>query len=215
MTQRTSDSFPDVQIHPSAYVDEPCEIGAGTKIWHFCHVMKDCRIGRHCNLGQNVVVSPDVTIGDNVKVQNNVSIYTGVVLEDDVFCGPSMVFTNVVNPRSEVVRRGEYLRTTVRRGATLGANSTVVCGIEIGRFAFVAAGAVVTRDVEPYALMAGVPARRIGWACRCGTSLPRATDDSALTCAACGNEYRGDDGGLRPVREVQDDDALVSPRAGN
>jgi UDP-2-acetamido-3-amino-2,3-dideoxy-glucuronate N-acetyltransferase len=191
---------PGVRIHESAYVDEPCEIGAGTRIWHFSHVMQGARIGAGCNLGQNVVVSPDVTLGDNVKVQNNVSIYTGVILEDDVFCGPSMVFTNVINPRSEIVRRGEYRRTLVRRGATLGANSTILCGIEVGAYAFVAAGAVVTKDVASYALMQGVPARRAGWMCRCGTRLD---GDGTMSCAACGNLYRADGETLHPVQESQ------------
>jgi UDP-2-acetamido-3-amino-2,3-dideoxy-glucuronate N-acetyltransferase len=204
MAQTDPEKYPGVQIHESAYVDEPCEIGPGTKIWHFTHVMANCRLGRNCNLGQNVVVSPDVTLGDNVKVQNNVSIYTGVVLEDDVFCGPSMVFTNVINPRSEIVRRGEYQKTIVRKGATMGANCTIVCGIEIGRYAFVAAGAVVPKDVPPYALMVGVPARRIGWACRCGSTLPKASPDGHIDCPACGNRYRERNGVLSPVKEVQD-----------
>ena len=198
------DRFPGVQIHESAYVDEPCEIGPGTKIWHFTHVMPNCRLGRNCNLGQNVVVSPDVTLGDNVKVQNNVSIYTGVVLEDDVFCGPSMVFTNVINPRSEIVRRGENQRTVIRKGATMGANCTIVCGIEIGRYAFIAAGAVVPKDVPPYALLVGVPAKRIGWACRCGSTLPGAYAGRSIACPACGNEYREENESLTPLKEVQD-----------
>ena len=163
-----SSRHPHFQVHESAYVDEPCEIGAGTKIWHFSHVMANSRIGARCNLGQNVLVSPGVVLGDNVKVQNNVAIYTGVVLEDDVFCGPSMVFTNINNPRSEIVRRDQYEPTIVRTGASLGANSTVVCGSEVGRFAFIGAGAVVTKNVPDYALMVGVPAKRIGWVCRCG-----------------------------------------------
>src|SRR5215213_9287604 len=150
-------------VHESSFVDEPCEIGGGTKIWHFCHVMSHSKIGRNCNIGQNVVISPHVVIGDNVKVQNNVSIYTGVELEDDVFCGPSMVFTNVINPRSHVSRKDEYRKTLVRRGASIGANATVVCGHTIGRFAFIGAGTVVTRDVPDYALVAGVPGRIIGW----------------------------------------------------
>lgn len=194
--------LPGVKVHESAYVDDPCEIGAGTKIWHFSHIMPNCRIGERCNIGQNVVVSPDVTIGDNVKIQNNVSLYTGVILEDDVFCGPSMVFTNVINPRSEIARRDEYRETRVRRGASMGANSTIVCGATIGQFAFIAAGAVVTRDVPDYALMAGVPARRLGWVCRCGEPLPR--DGSPLHCAACGNEYREDSGTLQPDKEMQE-----------
>lgn len=189
---------PGVQIHESAYVDDPCEIGAGTRIWHFSHIMSDSRIGEGCNIGQNVVISSDVEIGRNVKIQNNVSVYTGVILEDDVFCGPSMVFTNVVNPRSEISRRDEYLTTRVGQGATLGANCTVVCGSRIGAFAFIAAGAVVTADVPPYALMMGVPARRKGWMCRCGHTLPE-----ALSCAECGNEYREQGDGLTAVKELQ------------
>ena len=156
---------PSYFVHESSYVDEPCVIGAGTKIWHFSHVMKNCRIGEGCNIGQNVVISPDVVIGRNVKIQNNVSIYTGCILEDDVFCGPSMVFTNVINPRSHVIRRDEYKTTLVRRGASLGANSTIVCGITIGQYAFVGAGSVVTRDTADYALMYGNPARLHSWLC--------------------------------------------------
>jgi UDP-2-acetamido-3-amino-2,3-dideoxy-glucuronate N-acetyltransferase len=175
-------------VHPSSYIDEPVVIGAGTKIWHFCHVMKNSRIGKHCNIGQNVVISPDVTLGNNVKVQNNVSIYTGCILEDDVFCGPSMVFTNVINPRSHVVRRDEYKTTLVKRGASLGANCTVVCGSTIGRYAFVGAGAVVTRDVPDYALVYGNPARLHGWLCACGIKLDFA-DDSSAVCSACGGSY--------------------------
>src|ERR671929_754925 len=155
-------------VHESSYVDEPCEIGEGTKIWHFSHVMSHSRVGRRCNIGQNVVISPQVTIGDNVKIQNNVSVYTGVILEDDVFCGPSMVFTNVVNPRSQVSRKDEYRTTLVKRGASLGANSTIVCGHAIGRYAFIGAGTVVSRDVPDYALVVGVPARRVGWMSRHG-----------------------------------------------
>jgi UDP-2-acetamido-3-amino-2,3-dideoxy-glucuronate N-acetyltransferase len=173
--------------HPTAVIDEPCDIGEGTKIWHFSHVMSNSRLGCNCNLGQNVVISPGVEIGNNVKIQNNVSVYTGVILEDDVFCGPSMVFTNVTNPRSHVVRRSEYKRTLVKRGATMGANSTIVCGVTIGNYAFIAAGATVVRDVLPYALMAGVPARRIGWMCNCGVKLP--VNHGATTCSACGRSY--------------------------
>jgi len=194
----------DAQVHETACIDQPCAIGSGTKIWHFSHVMKNCRIGRNCNIGQNVVVSPDVTIGNTCKIQNNVSLYTGVELEDYVFCGPSMVFTNVINPRSEIPRRGEYRRTLVKRGASLGANCTIVCGTTIGRYAMIGAGAVVTKDVPDYGLMVGVPARRVGWACRCGETLSSGGSDT-YTCAACGNEYEqrsGDE--LTPVREVQD-----------
>ena len=158
-------------VHESSFVDEGCEIGEGTKIWHFCHVMTGARIGERCSIGQNVVVSPGVVIGGNVKIQNNVSVYTGVTLEDDVFCGPSMVFTNVINPRSHVSRKDEYRPTLVRRGATLGANSTIVCGHTIGQYAFIGAGAVVIRDVPDYALVVGNPGRISGWMCRCGVKL--------------------------------------------
>ena len=173
--------------HETAYVDEPCEIGADTKIWHFCHVMKGARIGHGCSLGQNVLVAPGVVIGNNVKIQNNVSVYEGVTLEDDVFCGPSMVFTNVVNPRSHVSRKLEYRPTLVRRGATLGANSTIVCGVTIGQYAFVGAGSVVTADVSAYTLVYGNPARPKGWMCQCGVKL---SGDVTLTCQACGLRYR-------------------------
>ena len=180
-------------VHPSSFVDEGCEIGEGTKIWHFCHIMPRARIGRRCNLGQNVVVSPDVVVGDNVKIQNNVSLYTGVILEDDVFCGPSMVFTNVVNPRSHVPRKEEYRQTLVKRGASIGANTTIVCGHTIGRYAFVGAGAVVTKDVPDFALVVGNPARITGWMCACGVKLAsgRVAPVSA-TCRACGSKYRAD-----------------------
>jgi UDP-2-acetamido-3-amino-2,3-dideoxy-glucuronate N-acetyltransferase len=173
--------------HSTAVIDEPCEIGEGTKIWHFSHVMQNAVVGPGCNLGQNVVISPGVRLGRNVKLQNNVSVYTGVELEDDVFCGPSVVFTNVINPRSHVNRRNEYQKTLVKQGATLGANSTVVCGTTIGRYGFVAAGAVVTRDVPDYALVMGVPAKHVGWMCSCGVRLP----ESALTatCIACGKIF--------------------------
>jgi UDP-2-acetamido-3-amino-2,3-dideoxy-glucuronate N-acetyltransferase len=176
--------------HESCYIDEPCEIGPGTKIWHFTHIMKNCRLGARCNIGQNVVISPEVTIGDNAKIQNNVSVYTGCVLEDDVFCGPSMVFTNVINPRSHVVRRDEYKTTLVRRGASLGANSTVVCGTTIGRYAFVGAGSVVTRDVPDYALFYGNPAKLRGWMCACGIKIDLGTgSESHGQCSSCGARY--------------------------
>ena len=157
--------------HETAIIDEGCEIGEGTKIWHFSHIMPNCEIGIKCNIGQNVVVSPDVKLGNNVKVQNNVSIYSGVICEDDVFLGPSMVFTNVTNPRSGVNRRGQYAKTTVKRGASIGANSTIVCGHDIGEFAFIGAGSVVTKDVLPFALVVGNPARQIGWMSEYGHRL--------------------------------------------
>lgn len=192
--------MPDYFVHESSYVDEGCEIGAGTKIWHFSHVMSGARIGERCNIGQNVVVSPDVTIGSNVKIQNNVSLYTGVVLEDDVFCGPSMVFTNVVNPRSHVSRKDEFRTTVVGRGASLGANCTVVCGHDVGRYAFVGAGAVVTKRVPDYALVVGNPARISGWMCACGVKLAGgSTPPASATCGACGTGYETADAGLRPA----------------
>ena len=157
--------------HETAVIDEGCEIGEDTKIWHFSHIMSNCEIGLKCNIGQNVVVSPDVKLGNNVKVQNNVSIYSGVICEDDVFLGPSMVFTNVTNPRSGVNRRGQYAKTTVKRGASIGANATIVCGHDIGEFAFVGAGAVVTKNILPYALVVGNPARQIGWMSEYGHRL--------------------------------------------
>jgi UDP-2-acetamido-3-amino-2,3-dideoxy-glucuronate N-acetyltransferase len=187
----------DYFVHESSYVDEGCTIGAGTKIWHFSHVMAGSHIGPRCNIGQNVVISPGVTIGANVKIQNNVSVYTGVVLEDDVFCGPSMVFTNVVNPRSHVSRKSEYQQTLVKRGASLGANSTIVCGHTIGRYAFVGAGAVVTRDVPDYALVVGNPGRISGWMCECGVKLSSgAAPPAAGSCEACGASYIDSDGVL-------------------
>ena len=186
---------PSATVHESAYVDEGATVGPDTRIWHFCHVMPGAVIGARCNLGQNVVVMGGTRLGENVKVQNNVSIYEGVEIEDDVFCGPSMVFTNVVNPRSHVSRKHEYRRTLVRRGATIGANATVVCGVTLGEYAFVGAGAVVTRDVLSHALVVGVPARRIGWVCSCGVRLP---DGGEGTCEACGTTYaRAGDGIVR------------------
>lgn len=185
---------PTALVHESAYVDDGAVIGPRTRVWHFCHVLAGAVIGAGCSLGQNVVVMGGTRIGNNVKIQNNVSVYEGVELEDDVFCGPSMVFTNVVNPRSHVSRRHEYRRTLVRRGATIGANATIVCGSTLGEYAFVGAGAVVTRDVPPFALMLGVPARRAGWMCRCGERLP---DDGRGRCAACGARYELDGDVLR------------------
>jgi UDP-2-acetamido-3-amino-2,3-dideoxy-glucuronate N-acetyltransferase len=182
--------MPNYFVHQSSFVDDGSEVGEGTKIWHFSHVMARARIGKGCNIGQNVVISPDVVIGDNVKIQNNVSVYTGVILEDDVFCGPSMVFTNVTNPRSHVSRKHEYQRTLVRRGASLGANCTIICGHTIGCYAFVGAGAVITRDVPDYALVVGNPARIVGWMCQCGVKLSGGTEAAAHSkCDYCGAEY--------------------------
>ncbi len=181
-------------VHESAYVDEGAVIGAGTRVWHFCHIMSGAHIGEQCSLGQNVVVMPRARLGRNVKVQNNVSIYEGVVCEDDVFLGPSMVFTNVLNPRSHVSRKHEYRTTLVCRGATIGANATVICGHTIGEYAFVGAGAVVTRDVPAYALVVGVPAQLAGWMCRCGVQLALPAEIAQRTqveCRACGQSYVG------------------------
>ena len=174
-------------VHESSYVDEPCTIGEGTRIWHFSHVMKDSVIGRNCTIGQNVLVASGVRVGDNCKIQNNVSLYTGVILEDHVFCGPSMVFTNVVNPRSEVVRRDEYKTTLVKRGASIGANATIVCGTTVGQYAFIGAGAVVTHDVPDFALVVGNPSRRSGWMCRCGIKLR--VEEGAARCETCLTRY--------------------------
>jgi UDP-2-acetamido-3-amino-2,3-dideoxy-glucuronate N-acetyltransferase len=184
-----------VFVHESAYVDQPCSIGPGTKIWHFCHVLPDAVIGRNCILGQNVMVGSGVRIGDNCKIQNNVSLYKGVQLEDGVFCGPSCVFTNVNNPRAEIERKTEFRRTRVGRGATIGANATIVCGHDLGAYCFIAAGAVVTSEVPAYALMAGVPARRIGWVSRSGSIL-----GPDLTCPIEQRRYREtEDGRLEPL----------------
>jgi UDP-2-acetamido-3-amino-2,3-dideoxy-glucuronate N-acetyltransferase len=178
--------------HETAVIDQPCEIGQGTKIWHFSHVMKDSKIGQRCNIGQNVVISPGCVVGNNAKIQNNVSIYTGVILEDDVFCGPSMVFTNVINPRAHVERKDEYRRTLVRQGASIGANTTIVCGVTLGRYCFIGAGAVVTRDVPDYAVVYGNPARLKGWVCYCGELLDMGTEQPAAakgSCARCSRQY--------------------------
>ena len=177
--------FPGVRIHSSSYVDDPVTIGVDTVIWHFCHVLGGVTIGKRCSIGQNVMIGPNVTVGDGCKIQNNVSLYDGLVLEDEVFCGPSCVFTNVLNPRSFVSRKAEFKRTIVRRGATIGANATIVCGNEIGRYAFVGAGAVVTQHVPNYALMVGVPARRAGWMSRAGERL-----GPTLVCSRDGSRYR-------------------------
>ena len=181
--------MPDYFVHESSYVDEGAEIGARTKIWHFCHVMPHARIGERCNIGQNVLVSSDVTIGNNVKIQNNVSLYTGVVVEDDVFLGPSMVFTNVINPRSAIARKNQYAKTHVGKGASIGANATIVCGNNIGEFAFIGAGSVVTKDVAPFALVIGNPARQTGWMSEYGHALKFDSNGIAI-CPESKQEYK-------------------------
>ena len=188
----------DYFVHESSVVDEHVEIGEATKIWHFSHILGNTKIGRGCNLGQNVVVGPDVIVGNRCKIQNNVSIYKGVKLEDEVFCGPSMVFTNVINPRAFIERKTEYKPTLVRRGASIGANATIVCGNTIGRYAFIGAGAVVTRDVPDYALMVGVPAVQKGWVCRCGEKLGDSEGKPEVVCSACGCTYKFENGKLTP-----------------
>jgi len=195
-------------VHESSYVDEGAEIGAGTKIWHFCHVLAGARIGRRCILGQNVCVAGGAVIGDNVKIQNNVSVYAGVVVEDDVFLGPSCVLTNVTNPRAEVVRRSLYEKTLIRRGATIGANATVVCGVTIGRYAFVAAGAVVVADVPDYALMMGAPARQHGWMSRHGHRLQDPDADGVMVCPESRYRYREVRPGLLRCLDLDEDAPL-------
>ena len=187
--------------HETAIVDEGCKIGAGTKIWHFSHIMTGCVIGEHCNIGQNVVISPEVVLGNNVKVQNNVSIYTGVVCEDDVFLGPSMVFTNVTNPRSAVIRRGQYAKTLVKKGASIGANATIVCGHDIGEYAFIGAGAVVTKHVPAYALLVGNPAKQMGWMSEFGHKLHFDKNNEA-TCPESGDKYILKNNGVSKVSKT-------------
>ncbi|MGB0883277.1 MAG: acyltransferase [Flavobacteriales bacterium] len=184
--------------HETAVIDEGCSIGEGTKIWHFSHVMPNCTIGSSCNLGQNVVVSPGVKLGQNVKVQNNVSIYTGVICEDDVFLGPSMVFTNVINPRSAIIRKSEYKETLIKKGASIGANSTIICGNTIGEYAMIGAGAVVTKDVKPYALVVGNPSKQIGWISEHGHRL-KFDDEGLAICSESGTRYQLNDGELSQV----------------
>lgn len=182
-------------VHESSYIDEPCTIGKETKIWHFSHIMRNCVIGEKCNIGQNVVISPEVILGKNVKIQNNVSVYTGVICEDDVFLGPSCVFTNVINPRSFIERKEEYRKTIIGKGASIGANATIVCGHNIGKYAFVGAGAVVTKDVPDFALVVGNPSKVIGYVCMCGDRLDTSNVDQ-LICASCGKKYEMNDGEL-------------------
>lgn len=182
-------------VHESSYVDEPCEIGRGTKVWHFSHIMKDCKIGENCNIGQNVVISPGVVIGNGVKIQNNVSVYTGVVCEDGVFLGPSCVFTNVINPRSFIERKTEYRATVIGKGASIGANVTMVCGHNIGKYALIGAGAVVTKEVPDYAMVVGNPGRVAGFVCECGEKLK--FNEEKAACSCCGIEYIKEDGKVR------------------
>lgn len=184
--------------HDTAVIDDGSEIGKGTKIWHFSHIMADCKIGKNCNIGQNVVISPKVVLGSNVKVQNNVSIYTGVICEDDVFLGPSMVFTNVINPRSAIIRRGEYQRTIVKKGASIGANATIVCGNNIGEFAFIGAGAVVVKEVKPYALVVGNPSRQIGWISEYGHRL-EFDDQGQSVCPESEDKYQLKEGRVQKI----------------
>lgn len=189
---------PTYYAHPTAVIDDGCTIGKGTKIWHFSHIMSNCTIGENCNLGQNVVISPEVILGNNVKVQNNVSIYTGVICEDDVFLGPSCVFTNVTNPRSAVNRRGQYAKTIVKRGASIGANATIVCGHDIGEFAFIGAGAVVTKNVPAYALVVGNPSKQIGWMSEYGHRL-QFDENGIAVCEESGEKYTLQNGAVKKV----------------
>ena len=184
--------------HETAIIDDGCEIGKGTKIWHFSHIMPNSTIGENCNIGQNVVISPNVILGKNVKVQNNVSIYSGVICEDDVFLGPSIVFTNVINPRSAIVRRGEYSKTLVKKGASIGANATIVCGNDIGEYAFIGAGAVVTKQVLPYALVVGNPSKQIGWISEYGHRL-EFDENNQATCAESGEKYQLKDNKIEKI----------------
>lgn len=189
----------DYYAHETAIIDDGCTIGKGTKIWHFSHVMSNCILGENCNIGQNVVISPDVILGNNVKVQNNVSLYTGVICEDDVFLGPSMVFTNVNNPRSGVNRRGQYLKTTVKKGASIGANATIVCGHDIGEYAFVGAGSVVTKHIPPYALVVGNPARQIGWMSEFGHRL-EFNEKGIAICPESNQEYNIENNNVTKIK---------------
>jgi UDP-2-acetamido-3-amino-2,3-dideoxy-glucuronate N-acetyltransferase len=200
-------------VHETAFVDQPCQIGAGTKIWHFCHIMKDAVIGRDCILGQNVCVANGVVIGNNVKIQNNVSIYTGAIIEDDVFLGPSCVLTNVTNPRSQVVRHGLYEKTVFRRGCTVGANATIVCGIELGRYSFIAAGAVAAKDVPDYALMVGNPARQAGWMSRHGQRLGKPDANGIMTCPESGFKYREIQPGMLRCLDLDEEKPLPAEMA--
>ena len=203
----------DYFVHETACVDEPCQIGKGTKIWHFSHISTGVRIGENCNIGQNVYVGNDVIIGSNVKIQNNVSIYTGIVIENDVFLGPSCVLTNVTNPRSQVVRHGLYEKTVFRRGATVGANATIVCGIELGRYCFIAAGAVVTKDVSDYAMIMGVPGKQGGWMSRHGVPLREPDKDGVMLCAESGYRYKEIEAGVVKCLDLDEEEPLPVDKA--
>ncbi|MHC4460448.1 MAG: acyltransferase [Planctomycetota bacterium] len=203
----------DYFVHESAYVDEPCEIGKRTKIWHFSHIMKGVKIGEDCIFGQNVNVAGGVVIGNNVKVQNNVSIYTGTIIEDDVFLGPSCVLTNVTNPRSQIVRHNLYEKTVIRRGSTVGANATIVCGIELGRYCFIAAGAVLSKNVPDFALMQGVPARQVGWMSRHGIRLPKPDSKGIMICAESGYRYKEVEPGVVRCLDLDEDAPLPPDKA--
>ena len=200
-------------VHESAYVDQPCEIGEGTKIWHFSHVMKNAKIGANCNIGQNVNIDGGVIVGNNVKIQNNVSLYTGVIVEDDVFLGPSCVLTNITNPRAQVSRRKLYEKTVLRRGATVGANATIVCGIELDRYCFIAAGAVVAKDVPDYALMIGAPARQAGWMSRHGIRLPKPDSDGIMICPESGYRYKETEPGVLRCVDLDEEAPLPPEKA--
>lgn len=203
----------DYFVHESAYVDEPCEIGAGTRIWHFSHVMKAAKLGKKCILGQNVNIANDVVIGSNVKIQNNVSVYTGTTVEDDVFLGPSCVLTNVTNPRSQVNRHSLYEKTLIKRGATIGANATIVCGITIGRYAFVGAGAVVAKDIPDYAMVMGVPGRQIGWMSRHGIKLPKPDAEGVMICPESKLRYKETAPGLVRCLDLDEESPLPEDMA--
>jgi UDP-2-acetamido-3-amino-2,3-dideoxy-glucuronate N-acetyltransferase len=211
VTNLRAERYPSYSVHPSAFIDDGVRIGEGTNIWHVSHVMKNCRIGRHCRIGQNVVIGPNVTIGNGVKIQNNVSVYEGVTLEDDVFCGPAMVFTNVFNPRSEIKRMGELRPTLVRRGATLGANCTIVCGVVIGEYAFIGAGAVIVKDVPDYALVVGNPGKIIGWMCVCGNRIDLKEKLGSGDCRECGQRYLSLNGKMTQI--VADREPIASVQA--
>jgi UDP-2-acetamido-3-amino-2,3-dideoxy-glucuronate N-acetyltransferase len=200
-------------VHESSFVDEGSEIGDGTKIWHFCHVMKDAKIGQGCILGQNVFVASGVVIGDNVKIQNNVSIYRGVEIEDDVFLGPSCVLTNIKNPRSQIVRHSLYEKTVIRKGSTVGANATVVCGVELGRYCFIGAGSLVSKDVPDYALMTGVPAKQVGWMSRHGIRLPKPDSEGIMVCAESGYRYNEVEPGVLRCLDLDEEAALPADKS--